>query len=67
MGKKVAPVVHTLSGGAVRYTGPCDQGKSRMLEEAFCEGCQFVRIMSDDGTGWCKEHGDINGGPSDDE
>ncbi len=30
----------------------------------YCEGCDFVRIMSDDGTGYCQVHGDINGGPA---
>lgn len=32
----------------------------------FCPNCEFVRIMSDDGKGYCQVHGDINGGPSDD-
>ena len=27
--------------------------------EVYCVGCEFVKIMSDDGTGYCKEHGDI--------
>ena len=24
-----------------------------------CMGCEFIRIMSEDGTGFCKEHGDV--------
>lgn len=36
-------------------------------KEGFCPSCEFVRIMSDDGKGYCQEHGDINGGPSNDD
>ena len=28
-----------------------------------CIGCEFVKIMSEDGTGYCQVHGDIEGTP----
>lgn len=33
----------------------------------LCPGCEFIRLLSDDGSGYCHEHGDINGGVPDEE
>lgn len=29
-------------------------------DEVYCVGCEFIKIMSDDGIGYCKEHGDMD-------
>ena len=76
MGKKVLPATRSQSGCVISLW---PHRLRKILEDIpkplykwkpqtqFCEGCEFVRIMSDDGRGYCQKHGDINGGPSDDQ
>ena len=34
-------------------------------DEAFCIGCEFVRLLSPHGVGYCQVHGDIDGREND--
>ncbi len=67
MGKKVLPVTRSLRGCVVNFWPHHIRRRARELFNSFfCEGCEFVRLLSEDGRGYCRKHGDIKGGPSDD-
>ena len=36
------------------------RGKMLPEDEVFCEGCEFVRLISPQGVGYCQLHGDID-------